>query len=122
MWDRNRETVAAPDHQRQIVENEGKAERQQNLAQVVAADKAQQALIEHEADRRDRRHRTEAAKREAAGFGRNRKADIAAKQIERAMRQIDDAQQSKDQRKATRHHEQQRCEGQSVEKLEGVHP
>jgi len=51
-----------------VIKNEGKAERQQNLAQVIAADKAQQALIEHEADRRDRRHRTDPAEGEAAGW------------------------------------------------------
>ena len=53
--DRHRKAVAAPDHQRHIVEHEGETERQQHLAQVVAAHEAQQPLIEHEADRRDRR-------------------------------------------------------------------
>jgi hypothetical protein len=36
--------------------------------------------------------------------------------------EIDDAQQSKNQRKAARDDEQKRREGQSVEKLEGAHP
>ena len=114
--------VAAPDHQREIVEHEGDAERQQHLAQLVAADEAQQALVEHEADRRDRRHGAKAAEHEAAGLDRHGVADVAAEQIERAMRQIDDAQQPENQREAARHHEQQRGEGQSVEKLKDAHP
>jgi hypothetical protein len=38
------------------------------------------------------------------------------------MRQIDDAQQPKNQCKAAGHYKQQCCEGQSIEKLKSAHP
>jgi hypothetical protein len=49
-------------------------------------------------------------------------ADVAAEQIQRAMGQVDDAQQPEDQRKAARHHKQQCRERQSVEELKDAHP
>ena len=51
--DRNREAVAAPDHQREVVEDEGDSERQQHLAQLVAAHETQEPLIEREAQKGD---------------------------------------------------------------------
>ena len=64
--DRHRETVAAPDHEREIVEHESDAKRQQHLPQLVAAHKAQQTLVEHEADRGDGGHGADAAEHKTA--------------------------------------------------------
>ena len=93
-----------------------------DIRAFIAANKAQQTLIQHEPDGRDRRHRAEAAQHKAAGSGRDRKTDIAAEQIKRPMRQIDDTKQAEDQRKAACDHKKQGREGQPVEKLERAHP
>ncbi len=118
---RHREGVAAPDHQRHVVEDERDAEREQHLAQLVAAHEAQQPFGEHEPGDRDGDDRRHAAEDEAAAPHRHGEADIAAEQVERAVGEIDDAQQAENQRESARHHEQQRRERQSVEKLQHAH-
>src|SRR5262249_12988552 len=66
-------------------------------------------------------HRCDAAEREISGLHRDREADVAAEQVERAVREIDDAQQPEDQGKPAGDDEQQRRERDAVEQLERVH-
>jgi hypothetical protein len=96
-------------------------QRQQHYA-VRCHVQTQQTLVEHETDRCNGSHGPNAAERKTASLYCDGKADVTAEQIQRAMGQIDDAQQPEDQRKAARHHKQQCGEGQSVEELEDAHP
>ena len=118
---RHRERVAAPNDEGEIVQHERDTERQQHLAKLEASDEPQQSLIEHETAERNRRHRGNGRQGKAAGASCNGVADIAAQQIQRAMREVDDAQQPENQREAGRHHEQECRKGQPVEKLEERH-
>src|SRR5579872_5514121 len=77
---RHRKAVAAPYHERKIIEHKGKAQGQKHLTQFVATDKAQEALIENQAYRRDCRHRSQTSERETTCAARHHEADITAEQ------------------------------------------
>ena len=78
-----------------IVEDEGHAQRQQYFTQLVAAHKAQEALIERKTQEGNCEDRGTAAERKAPGMNCSAEADISAHQIKRAVSQIDDAQQTR---------------------------
>jgi hypothetical protein len=118
--DRHRKRVAAPDHEAEIVEHKGDAERQQHLPQFDTANERQQAAIQQPTEYRNRRHRGQDAEQKTAAGLRRGIADEAADQIERAMREINDAQQPEDQGETGRHDEQQRGKGEAIENLKQV--
>ena len=84
-----------------VVQHEGDAEREQHLPQLVAAHEAQQALVEHDPpSRATNAIAASAPTTKLPVQARDRIADEAAEQVERAMRQVHDPEQAEDQREA----------------------
>ncbi len=112
--------VAAPDHQAKIGDDEGHAERHQHLRQRLAGQLAQQEAFDQGAeggDQNDRQqHRHPEIERHAQIAADKGGAEICPEHEQRAMRQIGDAHQAKDQRKARRQQKQQAAEGDAVDR------
>src|SRR5262249_51980026 len=89
--------------------------------QFVPTHKPQQSLIERKTNGSDGDDRGSASKYEASGMDRGGEADIATSEIERAMREIDDAKQTKNQTETARDHEEQGREGRPIKQLEKAH-
>ena len=68
----NAEGIAAPQHQRQVVEHEGNAQRQQHLSELGTAHEPQQSEIYDQPDQGDTNSRPYASQKEIAGEVGNR--------------------------------------------------
>ena len=80
----------------------------QRLAQVLALHPAEDGELQHDAEQRDDHEGRHQGEDPASGPARDLVAEIAAEQVERAVRQIDVAHQPEDQREAARHQEVER--------------
>src|SRR5688572_27742188 len=97
--------VAAPHREAHLADDEGDADGEQYLRQMIAADRADEETIDKIAEYNDREAATQNGEFEAAGRTHHRIADIAAKQIVRAIRHVDDAHQPKGEREPARQQE-----------------
>ena len=84
---------------------------------MVLAGAADQEAIDQVAERDDREPAAEYAEREAAGVAGDREADIAAEKIIGAVRHVHDPHQPEAEREAAREQEQERGEGDAVDRL-----
>ena len=114
------ERVAAPHLQAEIGGHEGQAERHQHLRQLIAGQTAQQQPFRQCAERRHRQHsedrRQPEIQLEAEQADDESGADIGAQHEQRAVRQIRNAHQPKDQGEARRQQKQQPTEGDTVDR------
>jgi hypothetical protein len=81
---------------------------------VIAAGRADQEPVDEKAEHHDGEAAAEDRELEAAGAARDRIADIAAEQVIRAVRHVDDAHQAEGQREPAREQEQQRRQRDAV--------
>ena len=112
------QVVAAPDVERALLKQQHEAEGQQDLPQMVAAERAHENPLHRHADDGDRQCRDRDRQQPRPGDLDHRQRDIAAEQKKRAMRQIDDAHDPEDQRQAAAEQEQQRAVRHTVEHLQ----
>ena len=87
----------------------------------MAAHKAKKPLIKRKTQEGNCEDRGTAGERKAPCMNCSAEADISAHQVKRAVRQIDDTQQTEDQGEPARHNEQQGAKGRSVKKLKSAH-
>jgi hypothetical protein len=115
--DRNR--IAAPPHQTEIGDHERNAEGDQHLRQLLAGKTTQQQALHQRAEYRNFEPGEDGANpkidREAESTGKEGGAEIGAEHKHRAMRQIRNAHQPEDQRKAGGQQEQQAAERHAID-------
>ena len=107
--------VAAPAPQHQVGEDERDRDRDQRLAQVLPLHPAEDGELQHDAEQRDDHEGGDQREHPASGGVRDLVAEIAAEQIERAVRQIDVAHQPEDQGEAAGDEEIESAERDAVQ-------
>ena len=107
--------VAAERPQHQVGEHDRESDRDHGLAQILALHAAEDEDLQDDADQRHGDECDDETEDPGTGPGADGVTDIAAEQIERAMRQIDVAHQAEDQREAARHQEIKAAERDAVE-------
>ena len=101
-----------------VVEHEDQAERQQHLREVIAAvETADEDVLQQQAHDEGNRDAADHRQPEAAGGGRDAVGEIRAQHVERAVREIDDAEDAEHQRQAARDEEQDHSVLNGVQKL-----
>ncbi len=108
--------VAGPDHQADVGDDEGEAERQQDLRQHLAFQAAQQEALDDAADRGHGETAEQRREPEVHTPVQERHAEIGAQHEEGAVHQIGDAHQPEDQREAGRQQEQQAAKREAVDR------
>ncbi|MGY4496216.1 hypothetical protein ACVWYH_000143 [Bradyrhizobium sp. GM24.11] len=114
--------VAAAGPQHEIGEHDREADRHHGLAQVLALHAAEDEDLKHDADQRRQDEGDDEGENPGAGRGADGIADIAAEQIERAVREVDVAHQAEDQREAAGDEEIETAERDAVEDRVEEHP
>ena len=112
--------LAGEGPQQQVGDHDRQADRHQRLAQVLALHAAQDQHLDQQADDRRGEHARGDREDPPAGPLGDDEADVAAQQVERAVREVDVAHQPEHEREAARDDEVERRERQPVEHREQV--
>ena len=114
---RDRVRVAAPDQQRDVLEDEREPDRHQDLPERLAGQATQEHALHHDADEREREGAARECQHITAGAPDDRQPDVAAEHEVGAMREVDDAHHAEDEGEPAREQEEQRAVRQAVEGL-----
>ena len=108
--------VAGPDHQAEVGDDEGEAERQQHLRQHLTFEAAQQEALDDAADHRHGEAAEQRGEPEVHAPVEERHAEIGAQHEEGAVHQVRNPHQPEDQREAGGEKEQQAAERETVDR------
>ena len=119
---RDAELLRAPQHAREIAEDQHQRVGEEQLVQLLAAvEMAQQQPLDHAAEQRDRErgaeHREPEIARDRAEPLRDLPRHVGAEHVETAVREVEHAQHAEDQRQAGRHDEQEHRGGEAAQTL-----
>src|SRR4029450_10097298 len=114
---RDRVGIATPEHERQVLEDEGEAHRGQHLPQLLAAQPLEERVPLGDADERDGQGTDQHGEDEAAAAPDRREGDVAAEQVVRAVRHVDDAHHAEDEREPPRQEKEEGAVRHAIEEL-----
>jgi len=115
---RDRVRVAAPDHEGQILEDQGEAHGREHLAELLPGQALEERIPLRDADQRDGERAHDEGEPELLGPPDDRQRHVAAEQVVRPVGHVDDAHHAEDEREAAGEEEQQRAVGDAVEDLD----
>jgi hypothetical protein len=107
--------IAAERPKHQVGKHDRQADRHHRLPEILTFHAAEDGNLQQDTDQRHSDEGSNKAQDPGAGRGADGITDIAAKQIERAVRQVDIAHQPEDQREAARYKEIETAERDAVE-------